>query len=199
MAPLSVPERGAAGCRRRRPHVPPCAEDSSVPGLQRSSGRSGGRGRRPTAGGGVGWRPGPARRRSGEVAAASGGGQGPPGCRAGPRLQLGLGPGSDPPRPRLGLPRPAGPAWPRSARPPGGAYLAATAVTVGPGLGRARPQRRLREPQHGDGGGGRGCGSGGGAGAGAGLAAGPGWGCRGEERGQAEGDSDLGTGPGRCG
>lgn len=37
------------------------------------------------AGGGVGWWPGPAWRRSGEVAAAWGGGQGPPGCRAGPR------------------------------------------------------------------------------------------------------------------
>lgn len=36
------------------------------------------------AGGGVGWWPGPAWRRSGEVAAAWGGEQGPPGYRAGP-------------------------------------------------------------------------------------------------------------------
>lgn len=64
----------------------------------------------------MGWRPGPARRRSGEVAAASGGEQGPPGCRAGPRRGRGLGPGSA--LPGLGLgrprrrPRPTSPARP---------------------------------------------------------------------------------------
>ena len=139
----------------------------------------------------MGWRPGPARRRSGEVAAASGGEQGPPGCRAGPRCGrgLGLGPGSA--QPRLGLerprrrPRPTSPARPgprgaltwrrRRLQAPGsaarvpsagcGSHNMATAVAGGaaaPGAERGREPAWRRDLAGAAGGGwGRGGGAGG--------------------------------------
>lgn len=96
------------------------------------------------AGGGVGWRPWPARRRSGEVAAARGGGQVRQARRAGPRRGRGLGHGRLSAPARRGLPR----RRPRPAAPPdpaaGGAYLAAAAAAAlsraaaGAGFGCAR-------------------------------------------------------------
>lgn len=73
------------------------------------------------AGGGVGWRPGPAWRRSGEVAAASGGGQGPPRLQGRAAARGLRARSAQTPLPELERPG----RWPHPVRAAGGAYLAA--------------------------------------------------------------------------